>query len=92
MVEIAQQYIPEASRALFIKAAGPDLASNVKFAIDANALSAQLKMKSIALESGITIKGPVEIFDQAVNIKQSGGEEIEITIHGKLTSSRLVPK
>lgn len=88
--DIANDYVPEESRADFLEATGPPEVAQQRFRLDRQILESQLRFKSIMLDSKFMVKGPLEEFDDAVTITPTGeDEEVEVSLKGRVTSESV---
>lgn len=85
--DFAQTYLPPVIRPAFIRAVGgPEMTREI-FRLDRETLERELKYKSIALDNQFVIRGPLEQFDDVVQIKETAEEDVvELTLTGRITS------
>ncbi|NVM23847.1 MAG: hypothetical protein HWN68_18965 [Desulfobacterales bacterium] len=88
--EFASSYLPKDARPIFIeKAGGPALADAI-FRIDRATLERELRFKSIVLDNLFIIKGPLDRFDDVVDVEPTDQEGVvEVSLRGTITSQAV---
>lgn len=91
--DFADSYLPEDIRQNFIRVAGgPEISSDL-FRIDRDVLDQELRYKSLSLDNQFIVRGPLEQFNDIVQIEDTDEEGVvEVSLRGRITSQEIFTK
>jgi hypothetical protein len=82
------QLSDEAQAVLLAQLANPAVADE-RFVMTRDEFDRHLTLRSVELNNGVSLTGPVENFDQVVTRRQIDGEEYRFTTQGRIVAERL---
>lgn len=86
-------YLPEALRESFLDHVGIPEILDSPFAIDAEALDSELKIKYIVLDEVYSVRGPLDTFDDFVTVSIPDNDgQVDVSLRGRLTKHAIVKR
>jgi hypothetical protein len=88
--QVADSYLPPGIRVEFLSSVGGEPIVDMQFRLESETLRKELRLRSIVLDNGFVVRGPLDRFDEVVHRSPPGlGGEVEISLHGRILSERI---